>query len=225
MTAADLTDWSPRDLPDVASREGRHARLERLDPARHGPDLAPLVLPHRQMWTFLSAPPPPDEAAYRAILDGLCARRPSAFAYAVVERASGRAMGHLLLMEVRPEHGVFEVGYIAFAPALQRTAIATEAIMLAADIGFDLGYRRLEWKCDDRNEPSKAAALRYGFRAEGLFRQHMVIKGRNRDTAWYAITDGEWPSRRAAFEAWLDPANFDAEGRQKRRLAEIGGWG
>ncbi len=221
----DLADWTPRPAPDPAFREGRHARLERLDPERHLSDLAGFVLPHPEMWTFLSAPAPKDEGTYRAILAELCARPPSAYPYAVIDRASGRAMGHLLLMEVRPAQGVFEVGYIAFPPALQRTIVATEAICLAASIGFDLGYRRLEWKCDDRNEPSKAAALRFGFTFEGVFRQHMIVKGRNRDTAWFSMLDREWPSRRAAFEAWLDPANFDGEGRQIRRLKEIGGWG
>jgi RimJ/RimL family protein N-acetyltransferase len=118
---------------------------------------------------------------------------------------------------------VIEVGHIWFAPVLQRTRQATEAIYLLGRYAFDLGYRRFEWKCDSLNAPSRRAAERFGFVFEGVFRQHMVVKGRNRDTAWFSITDGEWPARRAAFEAWLSPENFDAAGRQRRSLAEIRG--
>jgi RimJ/RimL family protein N-acetyltransferase len=125
---------------------------------------------------------------------------------------------------MEPLHGVIEIGHIWFAPALQRTRAATESIFLLARHAFDdLGYRRLEWKCDSLNGPSRSAAERFGFTYEGIFRQHMVVKGRNRDTAWYAITDAEWPSRRAAFEAWLSAENFDAGGTQRRSLAEIRG--
>ena len=123
-------------------------------------------------------------------------------------------------MEIRPAHGVFEIGYIVWSPAMQRTPMATEAVYLVGDCGFRLGYRRYEWKCNNLNEPSKRAAERFGFTREGLFRQHMVVKGRNRDTAWYSITDGEWPARKRRFEAWLDPANFGMDGRQIRRLEE-----
>jgi RimJ/RimL family protein N-acetyltransferase len=121
-------------------------------------------------------------------------------------------------MEIRPEHGVFEVGWITYSPALQRTRAATEAIYLVGDYGFSLGYRRYEWKCNDLNLPSKRAALRFGFHYEGLFRQHMVVKGRNRDTAWFSILDGEWPARAQAFRRWLAPENFDAQGQQRNSL-------
>ena len=124
-------------------------------------------------------------------------------------------------LRMEPQHGVIEIGHIWFAPALQRTRQATEAIFLMARHAFDeLGYRRFEWKCDSLNGPSRRAAERFGFVFEGIFRQHMVVKGRNRDTAWYSMTDGEWPVRRAAFEAWLAPENFDRDGRQRRPLAE-----
>jgi len=123
------------------------------------------------------------------------------------------------LMEIRPAHGVFEVGFIAYSPSLQRTRAATEAIYLCGAYGFELGYRRFEWKCNNRNEPSKRAALRYGFKYEGLFRQHQVVKGQNRDTAWFSILDTEWPAGKAAFERWLAPENFDKDGRQKAPLA------
>jgi RimJ/RimL family protein N-acetyltransferase len=126
------------------------------------------------------------------------------------------------LMRIVPEHGVIEIGHIWFAPALQHTRRATEAIYLMARHAFDdLGYRRLEWKCDSLNEPSRRAAERFGFVYEGVFRQHMVVKGRNRDTAWFSIVDGEWPTVRAAFEAWLARENFDAEGRQRKSLRDV----
>src|SRR4029079_11294915 len=138
---------------------------------------------------------------------------------AVVDRATGEAAGRQALMRIEPAHGVIEIGNILWGPAISRTRISTEAYFLAARHVFDeLGYRRFEWKCNNRNEPSKAAAVRFGFTYEGLFRQHMVVKGENRDTAWFSIIDGEWPSIRAAFERWLDPANFDSAGRQKARL-------
>ena len=140
---------------------------------------------------------------------------------AVIDLADGRAKGHLWIMEIRPAHGVFEVGWITYAPALQRTRAATEAIHLVGAYGFSLGYRRFEWKCNDRNEPSKRAALRFGFTYEGLFRQHMVVKGANRDTAWFSITDGEWPQRALAFRQWLAPANFDTDGRQRLSLGAL----
>jgi RimJ/RimL family protein N-acetyltransferase len=125
-------------------------------------------------------------------------------------------------LRIEPAMGSIEVGHLAYSPALQRHPAATEAMYLMMRHVFDeLGYRRYEWKCDDRNQASRRAALRLGFRFEGIFRQHMVIKGRNRDTAWYAILDSEWPALRAAFERWLDPANFDAAGRQRARLEAL----
>jgi RimJ/RimL family protein N-acetyltransferase len=131
----------------------------------------------------------------------------------------GKAKGHMWMMEIRPAHGVFEVGWITYSPSLQRTRAATEAVYLIGDYGFSFGYRRYEWKCNDRNEPSKRAALRFGFKYEGLFRQHQVVKGENRDTAWYSIIDSEWPARKAAFERWLAAENFDKDGRQIKTLA------
>jgi RimJ/RimL family protein N-acetyltransferase len=124
-------------------------------------------------------------------------------------------------MEIRPAHGVFEVGWVTFSPSLQRTRMATEAIYLVGDYGFSLGYRRYEWKCNNLNEPSKRAALRFGFQYEGVFRQHMVVKGENRDTAWFAMLDSDWPARARAFQAWLAPGNFDAQGQQKASLADF----
>lgn len=143
--------------------------------------------------------------------------------HAVVDVETGRAEGRVSFMRMDPANGVIETGAILFGPRLARSRGATEAIYLQARHVFDdLGYRRLEWKCDAENAPSRRAALRFGFVYEGIFRQHMVIKGRNRDTAWFAMLDHEWPARKAAFEAWLDPANFDAQGRQVRPLADFG---
>jgi RimJ/RimL family protein N-acetyltransferase len=138
--------------------------------------------------------------------------------FAIVDRAQGMALGWLALMEMRPVHGVIEIGNIVFAPRLQKTRASTEAVFMAARHVFELGYRRLEWKCNAANLPSRRAAQRYGFAYEGLFRQHMVVKGRNRDTAWFALTDEDWPARQAALSAWLEAGNFDARGRQRSAL-------
>ncbi|MCP4307477.1 MAG: GNAT family N-acetyltransferase, partial [bacterium] len=142
--------------------------------------------------------------------------------FAILDANTGRALGSAAFMRITPAHGVIEVGTITFSPRLKRTRIGTEAIYLMASRVFDdLGYRRFEWKCDNRNEPSKRAALRYGFVPEGVFRQHMMVAGKNRDTAWFSILDGDWPRRRQAFERWLDPANFDTAGRQKVSLSSL----
>ena len=141
--------------------------------------------------------------------------------FALVDRESGLPGGVASLMRVVPEHGVIEVGHICLAPRMQRTRAASEMVFLFAERMFAAGYRRFEWKCDAANLRSRRAAERFGFSFEGVFRSHMVVKGRNRDTAWFAMTDGDWPCLRAAWEAWLDPANFDAAGRQRRRLGAL----
>jgi RimJ/RimL family protein N-acetyltransferase len=139
--------------------------------------------------------------------------------WAVIDRATSRCQGRQALMRIVPEHGVIEVGSILWNPPIARSRVATEALYLHARFIFDdLGYRRLEWKCNALNAPSRRAAERFGFTYEGLFRQHMVVKGENRDTAWFAMTDADWPARRVRFERWLDPANFDAQGRQLAKL-------
>ncbi len=195
--------------------------LEPVDPARHATDLFSASEGAPAIWDYLAYGPFENERVFTDWLKDRAASDDPLF-YAVLDLASGQARGMASLMRIVPEHGVIEVGHIWFAPVLQRTRQATEAIYLLARHAFDdLGYRRFEWKCDSLNEPSRRAAERFGFVFEGVFRQHMVVKGRNRDTAWYAITDGEWPSRRAAFEAWLSPDNFEPDGRQRRSLAEI----
>jgi RimJ/RimL family protein N-acetyltransferase len=207
----------PRPRPSPTVLEGRYTRLE------------PLTLSHAaglykasceaQRFDYLPDPPPASVAEVQAWIERTLKNSEYLFS-AVVDRATGEAAGRQALMRIEPAHGVIEIGNILWGPAISRTRISTEAFFLAARHVFDeLGYRRFEWKCNDRNEPSKAAALRFGFTFEGLFRQHMVIKGENRDTAWFSIIDREWPEIRKAFERWLDPANFDSAGRQNAKLA------
>ncbi len=215
-----LAGWTPPPFPPAKVLDGRYGRLEPLDTGRHGADIVAAMAGADQVWTYLPVVPPQDRAAYETLLTGMM-QRPGIVPFAVIDKQDGKAKGHLWLMEIRPEHGVFEVGFITYSPSLQKTRPATEAIYLCGQYGFGLGYRRYEWKCNNLNEPSKAAARRYGFAYEGLFRQHMVVKGESRDTAWFSITDGEWPAIAAGFAAWLDPKNFAADGRQKRKLAEL----
>jgi RimJ/RimL family protein N-acetyltransferase len=213
---SDLKNWKAPPFPPRKVLEGRYCRLEPLDVGKHGADIFAAMAGADSVWAYLPAPPPKNHAEYDALLKSM-AENTTICPYAVV--VDGKAKGHMWMMEIRPAQGVFEVGWITYSPALQRTPPATEAVYLIGDYGFSLGYRRYEWKCNNRNEPSKRAALRFGFQYEGLFRQHMVVKGENRDTAWYSIIDGEWSARKAAFERWLAPDNFDAQGRQKTPLA------
>jgi RimJ/RimL family protein N-acetyltransferase len=166
-----------------------------------------------------------DSPQDRASFDGWLARSASSadpLFYAVLDASTGRCEGRQTFMRITPEHGVIEIGNILWGPAIARTRVATEALYLFARHAFDaLGYRRFEWKCNARNEPSRRAALRFGFAFEGIFRQHMVTKGQNRDTAWFAMIDADWPRIRRGFEQWLDPANFDSANRQQARLADL----
>jgi len=216
-------NWTPPPFPPAKVLEGRYARLEPLDVARHGADIwTAFENAPDGLWDYLSADRPRSRAAYDAFLADTV-KRTDIVPFTVIDRADGKAKGHLHIMEIRPANGVFEIGAITYSPALQRTRTTTEATYLVGDYGFSLGYRRYEWKCNNRNQPSKRAALRFGFTYEGLFRQHMVVKGENRDTAWFSIIDGEWPARKAAFERWLSPDNFDKDGRQKQSLAALRG--
>jgi RimJ/RimL family protein N-acetyltransferase len=219
---SDLANWTPPPFPPAKILEGSYCRLEPLDVAKHGGDIAAAFVGAHDVWTYLPVEEPKDRAGYEKFLASMV-ERTDIVPYAVIDKADGKAKGHLWLMEIRPAHGVFEVGFITYSPPLQRTRAATEAIYLCGEYGFGLGYRRFEWKCNNRNEPSKRAALRYGFKYEGLFRQHQVVKGQNRDTAWYSIIDSEWPARQAAFERWLAPENFDAQGRHKVSLSSLNG--
>jgi RimJ/RimL family protein N-acetyltransferase len=202
---------------------GRYCRLEPVDPDRHESDLfaAYMAAPDSRDWTYLFHERPETVQAFRAYLSNL---RDSTdpLHFAIVDELTGKAAGTAALMRIDPAHGSMEVGSIVFSPSLKQTRAATEAMFLMMQLAFDeLGYRRYEWKCDSLNAPSRAAALRYGFTSEGIFRHAVVYKGRSRDTAWYSITREEWPTIRAAFHAWLDPANFDEGGRQKRSLGSL----
>jgi RimJ/RimL family protein N-acetyltransferase len=214
-------DASPARRPEPVTLEGRYGRVERLA-QHHAAALWKVVEGHDATWTYMSYGPLADFAAFsqwlasRVVLD-------DPYSYAIVDR-SGLAVGIATLMEIRPAMRVIEVGNIVYSPALQRTALGTEAQYLLARYAFEtLGYRRYEWKCNALNAPSRRAALRYGFAFEGILRQHMIVKGRSRDTAYYSMLDSEWPARKAAFERWLAPENFDTSGKQRVGLGELNG--
>jgi len=218
--AMDLATWTGVPRPSRVTLDGRYARLEPLDPARHGADLLRVARAPgaEERFRYLWDAPPADVDVMTAWLARATASDDPLF-FAVVDRATGRAEGRQALMRVEPGHGVVEVGHVLWGPAIARTRVATEALFLTARYVFEtLGCRRFEWKCDDQNAPSKRAALRFGFAFEGTFRQHMVIKGRNRDTAWFAMLDRDWPRLRAGYEAWLRPENFGPGGEQRGRL-------
>ena len=189
----DLSHWTPRPRPERRPIEGAHVRLEPLDPARHGEELfeAGSGPEAERLFRYLGEHPLVDRASYQAWRDKAAASEDPLF-YAAIVKSTGRTEGRLSLMRMDPAHGVIETGHLMFGPGLARTPAATEAIYLLARHSFDeLGYRRFEWKCNDRNEPSKRAALRFGFAFEGVFRQHMVIKGESRATEWYSMMDRE----------------------------------
>jgi RimJ/RimL family protein N-acetyltransferase len=200
---------------------GRTVMLEPLDAELHGADLWGYVRGHHSVWQWLFDGPYANEDDFTAALERKQSATDQIF-YAIIPAQIGAAVGYASYLRMEPAHAVIEVGNILLSPALQRTTAATEAMYLMARHVFDdLGYRRYEWKCNALNEPSRRAAQRLGFTFDGIFRQHMVIKGRNRDTAWFSMLDHEWPARKAAFEAWLDPANFDGEGRQLSSLQGV----
>jgi RimJ/RimL family protein N-acetyltransferase len=218
----DLKDWTPRPLPAREPIEGRYVRLEPLDAAKHGDGLyeASSVADAGERFKFLFENPAEDREAFGAWLEKVEASKDPLF-FAVIDKASGKVAGRQTLMRIDPAFGVIEIGNIYWGPLISRKAAATEAQFLFMKYAFELGYRRYEWKCNNANEPSKRAAERFGFKFEGVFRQHMVQKGKNRDTAWYSVIDGEWPALKAAYEAWLSPDNFDADGKQIKRLEEF----
>lgn len=203
--------------------DGQSIHLVPLEPAKHGVDLysASHGPEAASLWRYLFDGPYPDESTFLAAHAKKATSEDPLF-YAILDNQSGRAIGYASLMRIEPAHRCIEVGSILYTPALQRTRGATEAMYLLARYIFeDLGYRRYEWKCNALNEPSRRAAVRLGFTYEGLFRQHMIVKGANRDTAWYSMLDAEWPARKAAFERWLSPDNFDAQGRQRNALSSL----
>ncbi len=219
MTERPLANWTPPELPPRAAIEGRFVRLEPLSLSH----VDGLLCAHAEdatgaMWTYLPVGPF-TEAEYTAWVEVRSALDdPLHFA---VRMADGRLGGTLSLMRITPDAGTIETGWLTFAPRLQRSREATEAVYLLMKWAFEAGYRRFEWKCDAANIPSRRAAERFGFSFEGVFRQAGIVKGRNRDTAWYAAIDGEWPALRGAFEAWLAAENFDEEGRQLQALGVL----
>jgi len=217
-----LDGWLPPPLPPHTPLAGRYCRLEPLDAARHADALydANSADVEGRMWTYLPYGPFADLAAYRAWAGGAAASGDTLF-FAITDPATGQATGIAAYLRIEPRFGSVEVGHLAYAPALQRTRAATEAMYLMMKRAFDLGYRRYEWKCNALNAASRAAAQRLGFSFEGVFRQHLTVKGRNRDTAWYAVLDREWPALRQAFEQWLAPSNFETDGRQRLAMSDL----
>ncbi len=211
-----------KSAPERIVLEGRYARLEPIGP-QHAADIYAASIgegvPERYRWLFSEAPKSvADAEAWIAAANA----GPDRYV-AVIDKATGKAHGHQGWMRIFPDHASIEIGGVYWGPAIARTRIATEALHLFARHAFDdLGYRRFEWKCNNRNEGSKAAARRFGFQYEGLFRQDRIVKGENRDTAWFSIIDGEWPALRAEYERWLAPENFDADGMQRTKLATRG---
>jgi RimJ/RimL family protein N-acetyltransferase len=216
-----LPHWRPPSSPARVTLAGRWCRVEPLDAQRHAAELheANALDLEGDMWRYLAYGPFADAAAYHAWVDEKQSLTDPLF-FAIVDAASDRAVGVASWLRIDPPNGVIEVGHLAYSPRLQRTPAATEAMFLMMRQAFDLGYRRYEWKCNASNRPSRDAATRLGFTFEGVFRQHMVYKGRNRDTAWYSIVDAEWPRLREGFTRWLDPANFADDGRQRQSLAQ-----
>ncbi len=219
----DLQNWNGCERPSIDRIEGKYVILERLDAAKHGDSLyaASTTQQADARFKYLFETAPHSKDAFETWLEKEAASTDPLF-FAVIDKVSGRVGGRQALMRIDPVHGVIEIGSILWNEWIARKPQATEALYLFMKHVFDdLGYRRFEWKCHNENEPSKAAALRFGFTFEGIFRQHMVAKGRNRDTAWFSIIDSEWRYLKPAYEAWLDPANFDAQGMQRQSLRDI----
>jgi len=220
-----LPQWQARPLPTRLQLHGRYCRLEPIDAGQHAQDLfdAYADAPDGSDWTYMASGPFDHADSYRQYAAQL-QQSHDPLHFAVIDLASGRAVGSLALMRIDARNGVIEVGHVALSRRLKRTRVATEAQFLLMRYAFDtLGYRRYEWKCDSLNAPSRHAAQRLGFSFEGIFRQAIVYRARSRDTAWFSIIDGEWPTLRTAFDAWLDPANFDGDGQQRQSLAALRG--
>jgi len=218
-----VEDWRERQGPQRVALNGRYCRVTPIDVERDATALfeAYMLAPDDRDWTYLAQERPRCLASFREYLAKNAASS-DPLHYAIIDRPGERAVGTAALMRIEPVHGVIEVGYITFSPKLKRTRASSEAMYLLMRYVFDeLGYRRYEWKCDSLNAPSRAAAKRYGFQFEGIFRQAIIYKGRSRDTAWFSVIDKDWPRIRTAFETWLSPENHDAGGQQRRALATI----
>ncbi|HET7034913.1 MAG TPA: GNAT family protein [Thermomicrobiaceae bacterium] len=227
LSDAPVTTPVPVARPERVVHRGGAVRLEPLDPAKHAAQLYAAShgdAARERIWDYLPYGPFPDLAGFRAWLDGCAAAQDPLF-FAVVDERDGAAQGMASYLNIEPAHASIEIGHIWLGPGVQNSRAATEALYLLLHHALDeLGYRRMEWKCDARNAASRSAAHRLGFSFEGIFYQHRVVKGHNRDTAWFSILDGEWPAIRANFQHWLTPENFDANGRQRASLRALN-WG
>lgn len=221
IIGVEIPQWSMRKAPQRIDIEGHYCRLEPFSAEKHSDDLLDAFSQlEDSTWTYLAIGPFEDDASFRAWVTASALSADMFFA--IVDRTTNKAIGVAALMRMDRTHGVIEIGNLHFSPALRRTRIASEAIYLLLRLVFEeLRYRRCEWKCNSFNEPSRRAAARFGFTFEGIFRQAMVVKGRNRDTAWFSIIDQEWPALRGAYEAWLAPSNFDASGRNRQKLGDL----
>lgn len=220
-----LNGWQPRPLPQPLDFQGRTCRLAPFDAGQHAAALyeAYAQAADERDWTYMPAGPFASEADYLKYAEQMAQSR-DPLHFTVIDCRSDKPVGTLALMRIVPEHGVMEVGHVTFSPQLQRTVMATEAHYLLMRYAFEgLGYRRYEWKCDSCNQPSRRAAARLGFQFEGLFRQAIVYKGRNRDTCWFSVIDSDWPQVKQGFERWLAPENFTAEGQQRETLETLRG--
>ncbi|GAA3926376.1 GNAT family protein [Litoribacillus peritrichatus] len=217
-----LTDWTPPPFPQEIAEQGNYCRLEILNPKKHTFDLYTAntedISP--ASWTYLPYGPFESLKDYSTWLAAQSKLNDQQF-YAIMDNRTNKAVGLAAYLRIAPNAGSIEVGHLKFSPLMQRTPVSTEAMYLMMKHAFQLGYRRYEWKCNTLNTPSKEAALRLGFQFEGIFRQAQIVKGHNRDTAWFSVIDQEWPVLSTAFEQWLSPFNFDTEGNQVERLADI----
>jgi len=214
-TGIPLPEWAPCPLPKKTNLQGHYCRLEPLTAEQHSANLwrAFNTDTERRIWTYLPYGPFHDQSQLEAWIDSACLGNDPLF-YAIVDQKSGQALGVASYLRIQPEVGVIEVGHINYSPALQQTTAATEAMYLMMKNAFELGYRRYEWKCDNLNLGSKAAAKRLGFSYDGLFKQATIYKGRNRDTAWFSILDSAWPNLKTSYEKWLAIDNFNSAGHQ-----------
>jgi RimJ/RimL family protein N-acetyltransferase len=219
-----LPGRKPPQLPSRTALTGRYCRLEPLDPKVHAESLyqANALNTDGGMWTYMAYGPFDNAESYGQWAEG-ASRTSDPLFFAIVEQKTGRAAGVASYLRIDPANGCIEVGHLAYSPLLQRTPAATEAMYLMMDNAFRLGYRRYEWKCNSLNVPSRGAAQRLGMSYEGVFRQATVVKGRNRDTAWYSVIDTEWPALKQMFLQWLAPANFDGHGKQRVALSALTG--
>lgn len=220
-TAEDLSEWQPKPFPDALVLEGKYTRLEKLSVSKHadaGLSDAVLCSDNATRFLYLLENPPANHEEFLTNMGRKEASKDPSF-YAIINKATGVVGGYLSLMRIFPEHGVCEIGNVYMGPTITRSRISSEAVYLLLEYAFGLGYRRVEWKCNSLNLRSRSAALRFGFQYEGLFRKHLVIKGLNRDTAWFAMLDDDWNGGlHAAFVSWFDESNFDESGNQIKTL-------